>query len=203
LFAAKEQYLYYRTEPRLTALGGYYVYLALGDSLGFLPYDLDKFKISHTDESVTGSLYKRVNNKNFPQDVVSRYEFTQYDCFSVVHKNALAGKKYYSLFPREIESLIDPFELSLGGYSPIMEIVNPMGEKSSLLVLGDEAGTSYLPFLALNYNSITFLDLTRLSVEELLEFKDDSFTNVLFCYSADNFLNKKLPSHGMLLSENK
>lgn len=203
LFSAREQYLYYRTEPRLTGLGGYYVYLSMGDALGFVPYELNKFKISHTENDVYGTLYKRVNNKKFPPDVISRYEFTENSNISVTHRENGEGRKYYSLFPKETEPLKSPFEISLGGYSKIMETLNPFGDNTSLLILGDESASAYLPFLALNFKKITFLDLNRLSVEELLKIKANEYSKILFCYSAENFLNEKLPPSASILSENK
>ena len=56
LFSAKYQYTYFRNDLGLTALGGYYVYEALINRLGYTPMPIYEFTVRHIQITYYGSL---------------------------------------------------------------------------------------------------------------------------------------------------
>ena len=61
-------------------------------------------------------------------------------------------------------------------------------------MLGDRTALSYLPFLAGHYQKITFLDFSLLTASEIAAFNPDDYTQVLFAYSLDTYLNTEHPA---------
>ena len=73
-----------------------------------------------------------------------------------------------------------------GGISPVMDIVS--GEDGgTLLVFGDETAKSWLPFLAVHYAKVTFVDLNSVSDSLLLNISVSDYGQALFAYSVGTF----------------
>jgi hypothetical protein len=78
-----------------------------------------------------------------------------------------------------------------GGMSPGMEITSAesLGERSSILIFGDESAKSWLPFLVSNYGRITFVELNLAEEELLSEISVSDYDQVLFAYATSNFVS--------------
>ncbi|MEG2204965.1 MAG: DHHW family protein, partial [Oscillospiraceae bacterium] len=106
LFAAKDQYTYYRTDSALTGLGGYYVYTSLAARLGVTPRALDQFEVEHLAHPYYGALYERSSYKGVGPDIVTIYSFSKNDRqYKLTHTAPTGIKSYYTLFPRHLEQL--------------------------------------------------------------------------------------------------
>ena len=64
----------------------------------------------------------------------------------------------------------------------------------------ERTAVSYLPFLAGHYQKITFLDFSLLTASEISAFNPDDYTQVLFAYSLDTYLNQEHPAKAGELS---
>lgn len=193
LFAAKDQYTYYRTESNLTGLGGYYLYSALAPRLGLSARSLDQFEIEHLDADYYGDLYRRSNYKGIRSDLVTLYRFSRYDRqYQLTHTANGQTKNYYSLFPTHLAALGTPEAALLGGVGQRLDIsvVSPFEE--SILIFGDETATAYLPFLAVHYGSITLVDLMQATDQQLSELSLDNYNRVMFACSVDYFINNHI-----------
>ena len=195
LLYSDSDYLYYRTENSLTTLGGHALYQALGARLGFTPRPLSQFEVSFEDHDYYGSLYRRWGYGGVRGDVIATCRDVQSPAATrVLNWERYSQRTYHTLYPREAAASGDALDVILGGPAPRIEITTEGGRSSSLLVLGDRTVLSALPFLAGHYGKVTFLDLSLLTDSEIGEFDPDDYTQILFAYSMDTYLNTEHPA---------
>ena len=77
-----------------------------------------------------------------------------------------------------------------GGISPVMEITSAesLGERSSILIFGDESAKSWLPFLSSNFGKITFVELDLADEKLLSRISAADYDEILFAYSTSSFV---------------
>ena len=73
LFSHQSEYLFYRTDSRLTALGCYYLYVSAGEKLGYTARSMDYFSISHPMHDYRGNLTQQVPYAQVEPDVISAW----------------------------------------------------------------------------------------------------------------------------------
>lgn len=191
LFAAKEQYTYFRTESNLTGLGGYYVYTALAPRMGYTARALDQFEVEQLANDYYGALYQRSSYKGTDPDLLTLYRFSRYSRqYQLSLTNNGERKNYYTLFPTHLAQLGQPKSALLGGFGQRMDIsvVSPFEE--SLLIFADETALSYLPFLVVHYGNITMIDLQSCPDDMLSALVADDYDHVLFAYSVEHFIHE-------------
>ncbi len=194
LLYADGGYLYYRTEDNLTSEGGYALYKALAARLGFTARPLSQFEVRYDVHDYYGALYQRWGYGGVRPDVIATYRDTRGTASQVLNWQRFSQRTYYTLYPQEAAASGDAANVILGGQAPRIEITTPGRRSSSLLVLGDRTALSYLPFLAGHYQKITFLDFSLLTASEIAAFNPDDYTQVLFAYSLDTYLNTEHPA---------
>jgi len=195
LFAAENQYTYYRTESLPTGLGGYYIYTALASRLGMNPRSLDQFEMQNLPQDYYGSLYARTNYKGVAPDLLTLYRFSRYSRqykLSITENGEL--KSYYTLFPTHLGELGDPKSIIFGGFGERTDISVASPYEDSILIFADETALSYLPFLVVHHGNITIIDLASCTPEQLKEINVENYTRVLFSYSVDNFIHRDVCS---------
>ena len=191
LFSAAEQYTYYRTEGNLTGLGGYYLYSELCKKIGLNPMPISSFEVEHLSNNFYGSLHERSSFKGTKGDIITFYSSMDEKQYKVTHLTEQGLEKtYQTLYPTHLEDLESPLDVILGGVSPRIDITTSNAKRNRVLVIGDKTMTSYLPFLINHYNEVTFLDLTRLSPVILEGIDVQSYNNVIFGFSIDEFMTK-------------
>ena len=75
LFSHQSEYLFYRTDSRLTALGCYYLYVSAGEKLGYTARSMDYFSISHPMHDYRGNLTQQVPYAQVEPDVISLFHY--------------------------------------------------------------------------------------------------------------------------------
>ena len=201
LFAAKDQYIYYRSETNLTGLGGYYVYSSLASRLGLGKRSLDQFEVEHLSQDFYGELYERSVYKDIRPDIITLYRFTRYNReYMVTHTKDGVSKNYYTLFPSHLAVLDDPNSVPLGGQGQRIDISVISPYEESLLVFADKTAFSYLPFLLIHYGSVTFIDLEYCTPDQLGEIDIENYDQVLFACSVDSFISKPVFSSASAIS---
>ncbi|MEG2174543.1 MAG: DHHW family protein [Oscillospiraceae bacterium] len=194
LFAARDQYTYYRTASNLTGLGGYYVYAALVGRRGLVPRSLSQFEVEHLPQDYYGDLYSRSSYKSIRPDIITLYRFTrstpQYQVMHTGEDGFL--KSYYTLFPRHWAALGHPENVVLGGFSPRMDLFSSLADSDSLLIFADDTVLSYLPFLMIHFGRVTVIDLERYAPESLKLLDMEEYDQVMFAYSVGNFIDRPI-----------
>lgn len=200
LFAAKEQYTYFRTDSNLTGLGGYYVYTALAPRMGYTARALDQFEVEQLSNDYYGALYQRSSYKGTDPDLLALYRFSRYSRqYQLSITNNGERKNYYTLFPTHMAYLDQPKSVLLGGFGQRMDIsvVSPFEE--SLLIFADETALSYLPFLVVHYGNITMVDLKNCPDDMLASLVTEDYDEVLFAFSVDDFIHEPVTARAGFL----
>lgn len=155
-----EKYIYYRTEDAPTSLGGYYIYQELIRRMlveGDIQL-LTKFTVSYSNEKYYGPLYKSKPYYKINGDVLAFYNSVENREFSVESKNQGEWEEYRSLYPNQELKGLNHY---MGGVSNEVIIYTNPAPDLSLLVIGDNTATSYLPFLTNNYTYIRFINVNN------------------------------------------
>jgi len=151
--------IYFKTDRNWTSLGAYYAYRKFLASKNVVPLLPSEFDENFTD-GFLGSLYTQSNYieaLNKPETIVS---------YQPVEKCALYmyyGSSELQRFPL-IWNVIDyvstqKYSTFLGGDSAYGEIVNEsITDGSSILVIKDSYGSSFVPLLAAHYQTIYVVD---------------------------------------------
>jgi hypothetical protein len=191
LYDHRGEYIYYHTENLPTSLGGYYIYGELCSRLGIEQTPLDAFSIAYGAHGFYGSLATDFLKQYSSSDFVSLYEYNGENVILERRENNGSIKISESLFVYSEEAFEDKTDMIFGGISPVMEITSAesLGERSSILIFGDESAKSWLPFLATNYGRITFVELNLAEEELLSEISVSDYDQVLFAYATSNFVS--------------
>lgn len=196
LLEHSDQYIYYNTETLLTMQGGYFVYDELSRRMGNTPYAMSRFNIRYLTDSYYGSLYDRVEFHNIEPDVLSLYVYAGSSReFGVTHYGNRT-REYNTLYPAHLYDLDRPLDVYFGGISPVVDVQQKGGgsARGNLLVFGDEQMRSVLPFLAHEYQRVTFADLSQMTPQQLSNIEFSDYGAMLFAYSVDTFMHSDAPS---------
>ena len=203
----REQYIYYRTENNLTALGGFYTYTALARRLGVADRSVNQFDIEYVDHSYYGDLYQSPAGtvgawggatapyRQVKPDTLSLFTYGRAQREYIVTQTANGEKKtYHTLYPRHLMELGSKMDVYLGGAAAITEIASSAPYRSRLLVFGDKTAMAYLPFLVNHYGEVTLCDLFLMAPEDFAAIRPEEYDNVLFVYGIETFIHTQSPA---------
>ena len=190
LYDHRGEYIYYHTENLPTSLGGYYIYGELCSRLGIEQTPLDAFSIAYGAHGFYGSLATDFLKQYSSSDFVSLYEYNGENVILERRENNGSIKISESLFVYNEEAFEDKTDMIFGGISPVMEITSAesLGERSSILIFGDESAKSWLPFLSSNFGKITFVELDLADEKLLSKISAADHDEILFAYGASTFV---------------
>ena len=184
-----EEYLYCRTTSRLTALGGYRIYEALGDRLRLSPFALRSYSKEFPVHNHYGEMTDTWGKSRVEGDILAVYHNMSTDYSYQLQLFAKDGstQSFDTLYPtHRLEE--DPFSVYLGGECAGFElVVQNSGQERSLLVFGDSTVQSVVPFLSDHYDRITYCNLEVVQPEALEQMELENYDQVLFLYSIESF----------------
>lgn len=193
--------LFYRTDTRPTQLTGYLLYQALGSALDYYPYAKDHFTNTPLRYDCTGDLYARWSYDKVRPDVVTALlPLSDPRSYTVTHTAADGAVRSFStLYPLEGTTGMDCI---LGGPAACITVSAEGSVSRSLLLLGDENALCVIPYLALHYGSITYVDVTRCTPDLLSSIAARRYDRTLLLYGAPTLLNTDLtPGFSALLPD--
>lgn len=199
LFSNLDQYTYYRTDPSLTSLGAYYVYGVLAQRLGLKAKPQEDFSIQHAAHDFLGETYDNSAYKKITPDVISLYRYQKNTRAYTVTHNEDYQYSYPSLYPAQLLDLGQGLNAILGGDTGDVTIRSNAQNDSSLLVVGDKSILPVLPFLAVHYSQIRFINLSGWSKEEIAKINCADYQRLLVAYSVDSFIHQTSPEKVRLL----
>lgn len=190
LYDHRSEYIYYHTENLPTSLGGYYIYGELCSRLGIEQTPMDTFSVAYAAHGFYGSLATDFLKQYSSSDFVSLYEYNGGSVILERRENNGSIKISESLFVYNEETFEDKTDMVFGGISPVMEITSAesLGERSSILIFGDESAKSWLPFLSSNFGKITFVELDLADEKLLSKISAADYDEILFAYGASTFV---------------
>ena len=193
LFSKFEQDLYYRTAPGLTALGGYTVYEVLAQRLDNTVKPQEDFEIQYVSHNYYGETYQRSAYQEISPDIIALYRYQKNNRNYMVTHNGDYQYSYDTLYPEQLLELGDDLDVLLGGNTGDITIRSNLKNKNTLLVIGDSSILPVLPFLAAHYSQIRFIDIEKLSQEEIGQIDCGSYQRLLISYSVDTFIHDSTP----------
>jgi len=176
--------LYYGTDHHWTSLGAYTAYEAYMELLNREHPVQSDFTVERFD-GFYGSNHSRSGLWYYPADEVELWKTET--TFTVVNNDTDAV--HDGLFYEERLQELDKYTVYLDGNHSLVRIENPdAAGTGSLLVIRDSYANCLGTFLAHAYESVILVDLRyyKQPVSEL--FAEETFTDVLVCYSIGNFL---------------
>lgn len=194
LLAAKNEYIYYRTDHHWTSYGAYIGYKSAASAMKFAAYSEDKFSIEHASNEFRGTLYSKTLDNGITPDTIDIYTLANNEPqvkVSVYKSGAEPDSTYSSLYFREFLDVKDKYSTFLGQNVPRIDIDSKIpqeNDKGSLLIIKDSYAHSLIPFLTKNYSHITVLDLRYINSDLSnigVSLKD--YENVLFMYNVITF----------------
>ncbi|WRS27089.1 DHHW family protein [Oscillospiraceae bacterium MB08-C2-2] len=196
LFNHGDEYIYYRTDDRLTALGGYYAYTVLGQRLGIDNRAYSQFDIQYVTNSYDGPLYRLSPYKNVNPDSVQVLRYSQTDRQYLVNHWGENPNTYNTLYPTHLAQLGQESRVYLGGLSGVTDVKAVSSDKSqrSLLVFCDESTLPFITLLANHYSRITLIDLFQATEADYEDIELDEYSQVLFAYGIETYTHTNIPS---------
>jgi hypothetical protein len=176
----KDEYVYFRTDHHWTALGAYYSYAKLMETMGETPVPLSKYKKSEI-EGFLGTAYKQLldNRLKTHPDLITYYTpFTKstYTMYSTKGKGSV--KKVVDPNYAKISSTF--YAVFLGGDYPWGEISTDNKNGKRIVVVKDSYANAFVPFLLPHFEKVYYLD-PRSYTGNILDFvKEKKITDVLF-----------------------
>lgn len=162
LMKHNSEYIYFRTDHHWTALGAYYAYAALCETIGFEATPLEEFELWNQGE-LTGSLYGKVRwPRKLTVDSMDCYvpqgNITMYAHF---HDTAV-GREWPMIADKTMESSDGKYSAFLASDCPMVHIVNEdIPDAPKCLVVKDSYGNCYVPYLSQNYSHVYAVDYRK------------------------------------------
>jgi alginate O-acetyltransferase complex protein AlgI len=203
LIQRQTQYIYYRTEDNLTALGGFYVYAAMLQRMALGEADFNQFGTEYRETDYFGNLADEAGRRGAEPDHIAIYPYggtNRPPLEAVVRHTDSDGesKVYHTLFPAEAAALGGPMDIFLGGLSPVTDITSSRPLGARVLLFGDRTALSYAPFLAANCARVTIVDLSY-PVQALAQINPADYDKIVFAYGADTFMHTNDPAKAVEL----
>lgn len=203
LSGRSDQYIYYRTENNLTALGGYYTYSAIVRRLQIgSDRSLSRFDIEYFTNNYYGDLYMSSRGSSTPvapyrrvsPDTLSLFRYNGSREYTVTLEDDTGTRTYHTLYPEQCAQLGSEMDIYLGGTAAITTIRSSSPKKQRLLVFGDKTAAAYLPFLANHYQQVTMVNLYHANSSMLQSIDPSMYDNVLFAYGIESFIHTNHPA---------
>ena len=171
LQAHNSEYIYFRTDHHWTALGAYYAYAAVCETLGMEPAALDTFTESDRGEFKGTHTSKVARPQKLKSDTLIAY----------IPPQDIQAHAMYKSGPREIDmikqiaddKLFSKYLTFLGGDYDLVRLVNEeIEDDSTCLIIKDSYGNAFAPFVTQNYHTVYVMDYRTYRRESLSEFVD-------------------------------
>lgn len=189
LFAAKDEYIYYRTDHHWTSYGAFLAYTTAGKKMGYTASDINSFDIEHASVDFKGTFNSKTLYDKLEPDIIDIYHYADSahdNKYYVTTKLDTEPKEYESIYFREFLSEKDKYSVFLGSNQPIVTIKNDNGG-DKLLIFKDSFAHCYVPFLTQHYSEITLVDLRYMQVAYNTIINIDEYDQTLILYNVSTF----------------
>lgn len=177
------EHLYYATDPHWTTEGAIRGYAALAGAMGLEPVSDYEFEVA--TDSYIGSDYGKAASWGIGKETIYLAHNELIDGMSTCRFETLEIKRCFdSVYLREREEDLDPYDVFLGGLGPITVITNESAQSDEeLVIFKDSYAHSIAPFLAQHFRQVTLFDMRFVRRELIFDNFDLDGKTVLFLYS--------------------
>ncbi len=163
LLPHKDEQLYYRTDHHWTTGGAGYAYSAIADAMGLEKKDITQYE-KHEVPDFLGTHYAKYKGVNVKADTIEYYDVP-------IDSLELEGRTASDMMDKEKLSGYDKYAAFMYGNDGRYEVKAEKGAGRDLLILKDSYANCLIPYLVMNYDNITVIDLRYFGgsvAEELL-----------------------------------
>ncbi len=186
LIDQKDKYIYYRSDHHQTALGSYLTYAALGEQLGYTPYQQGEYAIEKMADDFCGTAWSNSGFAPTKDDII--YQYTLKDASKCTVNFPLDKKKMDSLYSPEMLNTKDKYAYYLDGNHALAEIKTDFEEEKKIAIIKDSYAHSIVPFLANHYSDIYMIDLRYYNGDVFEYLYKNNINDVLFLYNQNTFM---------------
>ena len=177
MMSHRTEYIYFRTDHHLTALGAYYAYVQFCTAKGITPHNLSDYEVSQ----FPGFLGKPDAMKNDP-DTVNAYHpvsATASMKYGDNENSTLTGGQV--IFDESTASASLKYGTFIMGDNPFTVIENPeVSNGESCIVVKESFGNAFVPFLVDHYQTVYVVDYRYYSGSITQLARDKGVKDVLF-----------------------
>ncbi len=188
LLAAKDEYIFYRTDHHWTINGAYIGYTTLCDALGITPTPKNSYDILVGSDSFYGTLYSKAPTFTQKADDIILYDNPKGEYIVEYLDKNVTDDSLYTMANLEKK---DKYTTYLDGNHSIICIKSNAPSctddecKHKLLVVKDSYAHCLLPLLADNYSEIYVVDLRYYHQSVSALAKEQGITDVVFINNLD------------------
>lgn len=184
LIAAKDEYIYYRTDHHWTTRGAYIAYQEYMENAEREGEMVSQAELEATAVNIAdfmGTLQSQAGARNYEADTITYYDFKN------VSMSEPEGEEK-SIYDLSYTQKKDKYALFFGGNAPILTMKNSDADaKGTLLVIKDSFANSILPYLSQNFKEIHVFD-PRYNRTNAAEYaKECGADEILVMYQTANF----------------
>ncbi len=177
--ADSDERVWYKTDHHYTTLGAYYVYCALGESLGYTPYPLEFFTVETASEDFLGTTYSASGMKWVKGERIELFRYADDEKYSVTWE----GGSLSGFYDRKYLDKKDKYSIFLGGNHALTSVKGD-GDRPTLLLFKDSFSHALTPFLALHFD-IELVDLRLYSRSAVKLLEGSKPDKILIYYGLD------------------
>lgn len=172
-------YVWYKTDHHYTALGAYYVYEALGASLGYTPRPLSDFTMEYASDGFYGTTYSSSGMRWVAPDTLTFFRYEGDERFYTSFSSG--GEGFDGFYDRSYLAARDQYSAYLGGNHALTRVTCPGETRPKLMLVKDSFAHALAPFLAQHFD-LVLVDLRYYtsSVRRLWEAEQPDAVLVLY-----------------------
>ncbi len=155
--AAAGEAVWFKTDHHWTALGAYYAYAALGDTLGYCPRPKESFTMQTVCTDFWGTSHAACSAPLCRPDTVTAFRFLGDERMICIDRST--GEIRQGLYREEALRSKDKYPYFLGPNTAHLSVcLDPLHPRPTLLLIKDSYAQSLVPFLVAHFD-IELLDL--------------------------------------------
>lgn len=170
---------YYKTDPHWKQEALYPILTLLSSEMDFDLPELEAYEYNTYGEfygAYAGQFGSHVSSEELT--------YLSHPIFSEITVFDYERNQIIPVYDEDALDSIDPYDIFLGGASPLIEIRHEKSKTDkSLIIFRDSFGSSLTPLLMESYQSITLIDTRYVSYKDLETYVDFANQDVLFLYS--------------------
>ena len=189
LWAHSGEKIYYYSDSHLTSLAAYYLYHALCNKLGKVPYYYDLGKTVTVTKGYVGEFGTRTGNDRIGEEIFAFSE-TYRNPVSVILDGEVEKEGYYRLDGLIGENAYDYF---LGNDFGIAQIETGKDRSRSLFVVGDSNAGCIIPLIAPHYKRVIIVnkELFQGNLDVLMKYyQDEGNVDFLLLQSVPDYIRQ-------------
>ncbi len=154
--ATRGQAVYYKTDHHWTAEGAYLAYVALGECLGYTPYERNAFRPVIATDTFIGTTQASSGMYWIGGEAIELWRYEGEEAFvTEIVTGGNVTRTLQGFYDMEALATHDEYNVFLGGTNTHIRITNPSREEAPVLVLlKDSFSQSLAPFLARHYDLV-------------------------------------------------